>query len=527
MIYPATKGITNLKLMLDDTVKRYGAKTAIVFGECRLSYVELDEASKRVSSALLKMGVGKGDLVAMLLSNRPEFVTMYFGIVNIGAVAVPLDTKYKFAELASIIGDCQPKFLVTEDATLELILSVLSQFQSIKKVINVGAKHEEQFVTYHEMMLNNAPSKIDVVLSPDDIANITYTSGPSLNPVGAVLTHQSLVISAATSAWGFRQTAKDVVPFFILPMFHMFALVAEVLGAIYKGSTLVMIPGTGLSIGSLLGIIEKERGTLFLGVPYIYALLNDMAEKDGIKNDLSSLRICVSAGAPLPLDTIRRFRQLYGFEIFDCWGLTETVCLVTCPPVKGSRKIGSVGKALPSWKIKIADDEGKELPFGVSGEIIVRGPMMTGYYQNPRATAEVLKEGWLYTGDIGKLDADGTLYITGRKKDMIIVKGQNIHPSDIEMILSAHPKVAGVAVIGVPDGLRGEIIGAVVSVRPRQNITEPELKRYCLERIATYKVPKQFYFLDSLPKTVNGKIDKLKVRELLSIPPVFPETASR
>ncbi|MFC1977365.1 class I adenylate-forming enzyme family protein, partial [Chloroflexota bacterium] len=347
------------------------------------------------------------------------------------------------------------------------------------------------------------------------------------DPRGVVLSHQCLVREAAISVEGFQQTDKDIVLLFALPMHHMFGLVAVLLASIYKGSTVVIVPGTGLSISNFTAVIEREKGTMFLGVPYIFALLVGMAEREGIKNNLSSLRLCASAGAPLPIDITVRFKQHYGFDILDCWGLTEGVCHLTCPPIDGSRKLGSIGKALPGWEVKIVGDDGRELPPNQAGEIIARGLLMKGYYNNPQATAEVIKDSWLYTGDIGKVDEDGYFFITGRKKETIIVKGQNIHPGEIEGVLHTHPKVAEAAVIGVPDEMRGEVVGAVVSLKKDEVATEQEIKRFCLERIANYKVPKQVAFLDSLPKTAAGEIDKESIRDCLSIPPLFPVGAIR
>ncbi len=524
MTWPEKKRATNLKQMLEEVAAQYGSKTAIISGERKLSFADLDKAANRVANALLKMGIAKGDRVAMLLSNRPEFVILYFGITKIGAVVMPLETKLRFAELASFFAHCQPKVLITEDENLEPLTPILAELKSIKHLINIGSKHEGNFRSYDEMMATSSEAAVEMEPAAASTAQIAYTSSPAFDPRGAVLSHQDLVTSSALSAYGFRQTDKDIVPLFILPMFHMFGLVANVLAPIYKGNTMVIIPGTGLSLASMMADIEKVKGTMFFSVPYVYALMNEMAEKEGIKSDLSSLRLCISAGAPLRPDTIRRFKQNYGFELFDCWGMTETVCHVTCPPMDGERKFGSVGKALPGWEIKIVDDNDKELPTDQSGEIIVRGPMMKGYFNYPQATAETIRNGWLHTGDCGRLEDDGTLFITGRKKDMIIVKGQNIYPSDIETVLMNHPKVAEVAIIGIPDQLRGEIVGAVISLKPGEAAAESELKRFCLEHIASYKVPKEFMFLDSLLRTAKGKIDKEALRERLSIPPVFSET---
>jgi long-chain acyl-CoA synthetase len=300
-------------------------------------------------------------------------------------------------------------------------------------------------------------------------------------------------------------------------------MVASFLASIYRGSTVVMVPGTGLSIDSFMAAIEREKGTMFLGVPFIFALAVEMAEKEGIKYDLSSLRLCASAGAVLPVDTKKRFKKLYGMDIMDCWGLTEAVCHLTCPPLNGHVEIASVGKALSGWKLRIVDDEGNDLPAGRSGEIVVSGPIMKGYYNNPAATAEVIRNGWLHTGDMGRMDRDGNLYITGRKKETIIVKGQNINPSDIEAVLGKHPRVADSVVLGIPDKLRGEVVGAVVALKPGETATEAELRQFILERLISYKVPKQIFFMSPLPRTADGRVDKEAIRQRLKLPPVFQE----
>ena len=489
----------NLKLMLEETVRQYGGKTAIALGERRLSYTELDEASNKVANALIKMGVEKGDRVVMLLPNSLDFVTIYFGIVKSGGIAVPLDTRYKVDELASLCDNCRPKVLVTESAFLELLIPALPRFNYIEHVIDLGARDEGQFISYGEIMATGSAHPVEVELGPEDIAYIAYTSGPTLHPRGAVLSHRSLVSEAAISGDGFQQTDKDITLLFALPMHHVFGLVIILLTSIYKGSTVVMLPG--LSIPNLMGAIERERATIFMGVPFVYVLAVNMAEEEGIRYDLSSLRLCGSAGAPLPADIIQRFKKCYGRELIDLWGLTESVAHVTLQPLDGSGKLGSVGKVLPGWELKIVDDSGRELPPNQRGEVIVRGPIMNEYYNNPQATAEVIKDGWLYTGDIGKVDGDGNLFITGRKKELIIVKGQNIYPGDIEGVLCAHPKVAAAMVVGVPDELRGEVVKASIRLKKGEVATEEELRRFCREHMADYKLPRQIMFVDSFPGT--------------------------
>ncbi len=496
----------NLKAMLEESAKHYGGKTAIVLGDRRLSYAELDKASNKVANALIKMGVSKGDRVAMLLSNSPEFVVLYFGIIKVDAVAVPLDTKYKVGELASLFDDSQPKVLVTENPFLEPLVPILPRFKYIKHIVDLSPKHEGRFLSYQEIMATSSARKVEVEPEPEDIASIAYTSGPTFHPRGVVLSHQHLVTGAAILGDGFQQTDGDVAVLFALPMHHVVGLEAVLLASISKGSTVVMLPG--LSINGLMGTIEKERATIFMGVPFIFVLMVHTAEEEGIKHDLSSLRLCCAGGAPISTDIMKRFKRLYDLDIVQFWGLTEATAYVTCQSIDGTGKLGSVGKALSGCKVRIVDDNGKGLPPNKPGEIIVSGPIMKGYYNNPRATAETIKNGWLYTGDIGKFDEDGELFILGRKKELIIAKGQNIYPSDIEDVLYNHPKVAEAVVVGIPDELRGEVIRAVISLKAGETATEQEIKRFCLERIANYKVPKQVLFLDSLPKTATGKIRK-------------------
>jgi len=501
----------NLKLMLEQSAKRYGGKIAVAMGDQRLSYTQLDEASNKVANALVGMGVRKGDRVAMLLSNSPEFVTTYFGVVKAGGIAVLLDTKYKLAELTSLCGDSQPKVLVTESPFLEPLVPVLPGFKSIERVVELSSKYEGQFLSYQEVMATSSARPVAVGLEPEDIVHIAYSSGPSFHPRGVMLSHRALVREAAISGDGFQQTDKDIVVLFALPMHHAFGLVVITLTAIAKGSTVVMLPG--LSIEKLLEIIEREKATMFMAVPFVHALIVNAVEVEGIKNALSSLRLWGTAGAAMPADILQKLRQRLGMPAVNFWGMTESSAHVTCQPLDGAGKQGSVGKALPGWELKIVDDNDRELPPNEVGEIIVRGPIMKGYYNNPRATAEAIKDGWLHTGDMGRVDEDGQLFLSaGRKKDVIIAKGQNIYPSDIEGVLHSHPKVAEAAVVGISDKVRGEVPKAVIRLKAGEVATEQEIKHFCREHMADYKVPRQISFMDSLPKTADGKIDKEKLK---------------
>ena len=506
----------DLKLMLEEVVRRYGKKTAIVLGDRRLSYAELDEASNKIANTLIKIGISKGERVAMLLPNSPEFVIIYFGIVKAGGTAVPLDTRYKVGELASLFASCQPKVLVADSPSLEPLVPALSRFKYIEHVIDLNSNYEGQFLSYRQIMATASSNRVEVELDPEDIAYIGYTSGPIFHPRGVMDSHQNMLREVVMVAEAFQQSNRDVVMLFALPLHHAFGQIMVLLASVYKGSTVVMVPGTGLSIGSLMEAIERERGTILLGVPYIFALAVKMARREGVKNDLSSLRLCGSAGAPLAINVIKQFKRYYGFKIIDFWGLTEAMAIVTCPPLDGTGKLGSVGKALPGWEVKIVDDSGNELPPNQSGEIIVRGPIMDGYYHNPQATAETIKEGWLHTGDMGSVDESGYLFLSGRKKEMIILKGQNIYPSDVEQVLCTYPKIVEAKVIAIPDKLRGEIVGAVIRLRERVVARTQEIKHFCQERMADYRLPRRIIFANSLSKIADTKIGKKKLRDYLS-----------
>jgi len=495
----------NLKQMLEQAAEHYAGKTAIVMGERKLSYAELDEAANKVANALVGMGVGKGDRVAMLLANSPEFVTTYFGVVKAGGIAVLLDPKYKLTELVSLCEDSQPKVLVTESPCLEPLIPVLNRFKSVEGVIDLSSRHGGQFLTYEEIMAKSSSSAVGVEPKPEDIAHIAYTSGPAFHPRGVAMSHQALVREVAISGDSFKQTDKDVVVLFALPLHHAFGLVIIMMTAITRGSTVVML--SGLSIDGLFELIEREKATMFMGVPFVHGLIVEAIEAGGLKHDLSSLRLWGTAGAAMPAEIAQKVKQYIGLTPVNFWGMTESAAHVSCTALDGRGEAGSVGKTLPGWELRIVDDEGRELPTGETGEIVVRGPIMKEYYNNPQATAQAVKGGWLYTGDVGWLDKAGWLFLSaGRKKDVIIAKGQNISPSDIEEIIGTHPKVAEVVVVGIDDESRGETPRAVIRLKAGEKATEQEIKKLCLEHLANYKVPREVVFTDDLPKTADSRI---------------------
>lgn len=491
--------LTKLKSLLTGTAQRCGPKTAIAIGRRQVTFTQLEMNSNRVARALIEMGVKKGERVATIQTSNPEFVSIFFGIMKVGGIAVPLDARYVPDELTILFNDCRPRVLVVEDPPLASLLPALPRFKSIKHIITVNTEHDHQFMNYRDILAKNPPENIDMPVDPEDIAVISYTGGPTLEPHGVALSHRSICTEVVNSAATMAQTEKDVMVQFALPMYHQFGLTAVMLSSLYIGNKLVVVPGTGRSIDSFMEAVTREKGTIYCGVPYIYSLMTNVARREGIRYDLSSMRLWVSGGAPLEPAVIRLFKQFCGFNIIDVYGQTETVCHITMMPMDGSGPIGSSGKALPCWEIKIFDENDRELPRGEEGEIVTRGPVMSGFYRKPEATTRIIRNGWLHTGDIGKMDENAFLYITGRKRRMLILKGQNIFPADIEKALCAHPGIAEAKVMGIIDLVRGETVKALVKLKPGAAVTEQEIRHYCQGRLADYKLPREIEFVETMP----------------------------
>jgi long-chain acyl-CoA synthetase len=492
----------NLKIMLEDAARNFNNKTALVLGDRRVSFAEVDEAANKVAYALLKLGIVKGDRVATIQSSNPEFVTVLFGIFKAGAIAMPLDARYIVDELERLFNDCTPKALIAENPPLDTLIPAMSRFKSIKHIITMEPGYKGEYLSYEKIMATSPASKPKVEIKPEDIAIISYTGGPTQKPHGVALSHKSIYIEAVTSGDVLNQTENDVLIAFALPMYHQFGLTSVLMASIAKGSRVVVVPGTGRSIHAFMEVIEKEKGTIYMGVPYIYALLINVARREGISHDISSMRLCLAGGAPLEIPVMRQFKQYFGMDILDVWGQTESISHATCQPIDGSGKQGASGKPLPCWELKIFDENDKELPTNEPGEMVLRGPYMTGFWNKPKDTAEILRNGWLHTGDIGKIDEDGFLFITGRKRRLIILKGQNVFPQDIEEVLLTHPKIAEVKVTGVPELVRSETIKAMIKLKPGETATEQEIRQFCQGRMCDYKFPKEIVFLEELPESV-------------------------
>jgi len=494
----------NIKQTLEKTASEIPHKEAIILDAQRITYGELDETSNRVTNVLLDMGMKKGTHVAILMSHSPKWVISYFGVIKGGGVAVLLNTALKVPELDSLLRDSDSEILITEKKFSRKLSSVLPHIPLLKRVIEVDA------ASYTRMVANSSPMSPSIDIKDDDEATIFYTSGVLGKQKGVVHTHASLMGTPPIVSAGIQRKREDVI-IDLVPFSYLYGLFEVLFGSIITGSTVVLIPN--FTPRAVLEAVEKEKGTVIFGVPAMYNALAMVRDEILERYDLSSLRLAVSAGAKSFTKLMEALEDKLGLSLYEVYGLTE-VSAVSISTFN-SRKLGTVGK--PICRLKILDDngKGKEVPRGEIGEAVFNAPwVMKGYYKAPELTAQVLKDGWFYTGDLVRMDDEGYLeYI--EKKSFIIVtsSGLKIGPSEVEIVLLSHPSVAEVAYVGIDDGYGGQIPTAFVVLKEGQHATAKELSNLCYQNLADFKLPKRIEFVDSIPKTSSGKVARKKLKE--------------
>jgi len=498
----------SLDAFLRHGAERFPGKTAIYYENEEITYSQLDLEIDRLANGLLGLGLKHQEMVALMLSNSPDFIRSFFGITRAGGVVVPLNPLYKGEEIIYMLNDASVVFLVTSQALLPLIQSVWDSIPSLRQVIITEGEKAENIVPIKQF-LRQPGDPLDAAAKLEDIAACLFTSGTTGRPKGALLSHGNLIfdVQSATSRVEFQPEDRHMC---VLPMFHSFALTATVLCPFYTGGSMAIIGSFGS--GQVLDMIRSKKLTVFCGIPAMYAAMLPALENVN-SDDLQSLRLFVSGGAPMPVEIMQKFERKYGIVILEGDGPTETspVSYVNPPSL---RKIGSVGPPLDGVRVSILDENETRLPVEEIGEICIQGPnVMQGYLNQPEATAEVMKGGWLHTGDLGKVDQDGYVYILDRKKDMIIVGGLNVYPREVEECLYKHPKVAQAAVIGAPEDLHGEIPVAIIVLKPEEDADPREFILHCRKSLANYKCPRRVMFAESLPMTATGKVDKKRLRK--------------
>lgn len=523
---------------LQETAERVPDKKALNFMGKEMTFREILTEAKKLANYLQKLGLKKGDRVASMLPNTPQAVVTYYGTLMAGGIVVQVNPLYTERELAYQMKDSGAKFIVCLDILLprvskvkeetdleHIIVTRIADYLPFpknliypfiqKREYNIVVKVEESDDTHvWKNVIANSPAEYeDVEIDPEeDLALLQYTGGTTGLPKGVMLTHYNLVANVQMAkAWISKAERDKEVVLGVLPFFHVYGMTTVMNLSIMDGAKMILLPR--FDAGQVLKTIQKHKPTLFPGAPTIYiGLLN---HPDFEKYDLSSIKACISGSASLPLEVQEQFEKRTNGKIVEGYGLTESSPVTHANPIWGRRVNGSIGIPWPDTDAKIVKNGTlEEVPVGEIGEIAVKGPqVMKGYWNNPEATEEVLKDGWLLTGDMGKMDEDGYFYVVDRKKDVIIAGGFNIYPREIEEVLFEHPDIVEAAVIGVPDDYRGETVKAVIVPKPGAKLDEKQLDEYCRKHLAAFKVPRIYEFREELPKSVIGKVLKRQLVE--------------
>ncbi|WP_034341790.1 long-chain-fatty-acid--CoA ligase [Deinococcus misasensis] len=520
--------------LLIQSAQKYPKRVAVHFIGFTLTYEQLLDQAKRFAHTLQQWGVKKGDRVAIMLPNSPQQIVAFFGASLAGAIVVNTSPLYVARELQHQLEDSGAETLVILNTFFPryqeienhvkvkrvIVTSIADALPFPKNMIYpmlekkkkawVEVKPTEKVRKYPDVVKHHAQGLQTTDVKSEDIALLQYTGGTTGTPKGAMLTHRNLVANCMQAkAWLPDLQEGKEVSLGAIPYFHVYGMTASMNLSIAIGATITLIPNPR-DIPMILKTIDKMKPSLFPGVPTLYNAINN--HPDTPKHDLTSIKACISGSAALPVETARTFQRITnGANLVEGYGLTETSPVTHVNPVYGEHREGSIGVPLPSIDARVADENGKELPPGEIGELIVSGPnIMLGYWERPVESKHVLKEvdgkTWLFTGDMATMDPDGYFRIVDRKKDVIITGGFNVYPREVEEVLYSHPDIQEAAVVGVPDAYRGEAVKAVVVLKPGKTVSAEELKQYCRKDLSPYKVPREIEFRTELPKTAVGKI---------------------
>ena len=524
---------------LQDAADSFPDATATIFFNKKRNYKSISDDAWRFANGLRKLGVKKGDRVAVMLPNTPQFIVAFYGALRAGATVVPCNPLYTAPELRHQLADSGAQTLVVL-SRLYPVAKAAREGTSVKNVIVTNIKEEMPLVLRtlftlakekkdgHRQPFAGDPGAMafrDVLRAPaevfdagvkkDDIALLQYTGGTTGVSKGAMLSHRALVANTLQCrAWFVGTKDTEGTTMAVMPFFHVYGLTVVMSLAIQAAGAMVLEPQFELK--RVLEDVAKHKPNTFSGAPRIYnAIINSPLAK---QYDLRSIGACISGSAPLMVETHRKFVELTGANLVEGYGLTEAAPVTHCNPLygKGKQKIGTIGIPYPDVECKIVDSEAgeREMPVGEPGELILRGPqLMDGYYNRPDETAGTIRDGWLYTGDIATVDADGYYSIVDRKKEMIIVSGFNVYPREVEEALASHPAVMDSAAIGKPHPIKGEEVKAFVVLKPGQTATPEQLIAHTRTQLAPFKVPHEIEFRESLPKTLIGKTLRRQLAE--------------
>ena len=518
---------------LDDSAKKYPDKPCTIFKGAEISYKEMNKITDQLAAALVGLGVKKGDRVGILIPNTPQFVMAYFAVLKAGGVVVATNPQYTEREIKHQANDSGMKLMILMSNYYELVKRVQPE-TAIAQIIVTNIKEtlppllgllfallKEKKGGFKVTLRDNDlwmpdlqaqysdHDRPQVDVGPDDTAIFQYSGGTTGIPKAAIGLHRNLVANTVQMLhWLISAEMGKEVVMMAIPLYHVYGMVAGMNFGLASGATLVMVPDPR-DLKDLLGNMHKYKTTIFPAVPALYNAINNNADVIAGKYDLSAIKACISGSAPLLRETKETFEKLTGGFLFEGYGLSETPTATHCNPNLGVNKIGSIGLPFPDVDAKIVDldDEVTVLPVGEIGELIIKAPQVfKGYHNMPTETRNSLREGWLYTGDIARMDEQGYFYIVDRKKEMIKVGGFQVWPREVEEVLQDHPAIQDVGVAGVPDPKRGEIVKAWIVLTEGKSLDREELKTWAKERMAKYKIPSEIEIRDELPKTHVGKL---------------------
>ena len=478
-------------------------KTALNYKGNSITYGQLDQMVLAYASCLKKAGLKAGDKVVLSCLNSPEFIYSYFGTVRNGGIIVPINLMLTMEEIVYIVKDSEAKFMIMHPVILQKAKLTKEAIENALGVTIIILDEEfNQHIT--EVPTENFEDFTD----ENAISTFLYTSGTTGKQKAAMLTHKNLVVNSEQCVIGLHARPDDIY-MCVLPMFHVFAFTACILMPLLSGATISILES--FQPKEVVETLLKDEITVFMGVPSMYVVLLEAGKKN---ITFPKLRLAVSGGAALPVEIYRQGREIMKLPIVEGYGLTEASPAVSFNPPDGVQKEGSIGLPLSGVECKIIDEEDNEMPTGEVGELAVRGAnVMMGYYNQFDKTANALRNGWLHTGDLAKIDEDGYIYIIDRKKDLVIVAGLNVYPREVEEVIYQYPKVKEAAVIGLADKLRGEYVKAFVVLKEGEECHSKELFHFMREKLAAYKLPRHIEFVPSLPKNSTGKIMKRILKE--------------